>query len=148
MSKIVEDGQTQGMELTSQGAGTYWYLPPECFDVKRVPLITNKVDVWSVGVMLYQMLYGRRPFGHDQSQEQILRNEVMLNAREVQFPTKPSCSAECKDFIKRCLAYRQEDRMDVHQAASHPFMNFKKEKRTSGAKELPTSTVGAALQQV
>ena len=22
-----------GMELTSQGAGTYWYLPPECFEM-------------------------------------------------------------------------------------------------------------------
>lgn len=76
LSKVVDDGQTMGMELTSQGAGTYWYLPPECFEVRRTPLISNKVDVWSVGVILYQMLLGRRPFGHDQSQEQILRNEV------------------------------------------------------------------------
>ncbi len=32
LSKIVDtadDGDS--MELTSQGAGTYWYLPPECF---------------------------------------------------------------------------------------------------------------------
>lgn len=29
--QVVEEGQTMGMELTSQGAGTYWYLPPECF---------------------------------------------------------------------------------------------------------------------
>lgn len=27
---VADDGDT-GMELTSQGAGTYWYLPPECF---------------------------------------------------------------------------------------------------------------------
>jgi tousled-like kinase len=133
LSKVVEEGHTQGVELTSQGAGTYWYLPPECFDVAATPLISNKVDVWSVGVILYQMLFGRRPFGHDQSQEQILRQGVMLNAREVQFPPKPSVSAECKDFVRRCLAYRQEDRMDVHAAANHPYMCFKKEKRASGA---------------
>lgn len=132
LSKVVDEGNTQGMELTSQGAGTYWYLPPECFDIKQVPRISNKVDVWSVGVIMYQMLYGRRPFGHDQSQEQILRNEVMLNAREVQFPAKPSVSAECKDFMRRCLAYRQEDRMDVHAAVAHPLFNMKREKRGSG----------------
>ncbi len=44
LSKIVDDGATQGMELTSQGAGTYWYLPPECFETgQQPPLITNKV---------------------------------------------------------------------------------------------------------
>lgn len=43
LSKIVEEGQSRGMELTSQGAGTYWYLPPECFQLgSRPPVITNK----------------------------------------------------------------------------------------------------------
>ncbi|KAL6769882.1 hypothetical protein ACKKBG_A32735 [Auxenochlorella protothecoides x Auxenochlorella symbiontica] len=129
LSKVVDDGQTMGMELTSQGAGTYWYLPPECFEVRRTPLISNKVDVWSVGVILYQMLLGRRPFGHDQSQEQILRNEVMLNAREVKFPTKPAISQECKDFIRSCLAYKQEDRLDVAAAAAHPYLSVKSRER-------------------
>ena len=101
LSKVVDDGATRGVELTSQGAGTYWYLPPECFEVSRTPRISSKVDVWSVGVILYQMLTGKRPFGHDQSQEQILRNEVMLNAREVVFPSRPAISQECKEFIKR-----------------------------------------------
>ena len=59
------------------------------------------MDVWSVGIIFYQLLFGRRPFGHEQSQEQILRNEVMLNARDVQFPARPSVSAECKDFLRR-----------------------------------------------
>ena len=32
LSKIIDDSHDgTSMELTSQGAGTYWYLPPECF---------------------------------------------------------------------------------------------------------------------
>jgi tousled-like kinase len=119
-----------GMELTSQGAGTYWYLPPECFQTPAnhssnsssmaslmgrpepglfsralnptagggppgvgspaaaahgngLPVISNKVDVWSTGVIFYQMLYGRRPFGEGMGQEQILRESVMLQAKQV-----------------------------------------------------------------
>jgi serine/threonine protein kinase len=50
-----------GMDLTSQGAGTYWYLPPDCFVVgKNPPKISSKVDVWSVGVIFYQCLYGKK----------------------------------------------------------------------------------------
>jgi tousled-like kinase len=48
------------LELTSQGAGMYWYLPPECFIVDQSVRISNKVDVWAIGVIVYQMLYGRR----------------------------------------------------------------------------------------
>lgn len=34
LSKIVDtQDSAESMELTSQGAGTYWYLPPECFIV-------------------------------------------------------------------------------------------------------------------
>ncbi|MEQ2194245.1 Serine/threonine-protein kinase tousled-like 1-B [Xenoophorus captivus] len=113
-----------GMDLTSQGAGTYWYLPPECFVVgKEPPKISNKVDVWSVGVIFFQCLYGRKvhqhvmpssmrlikdrrmtslfvsfpqPFGHNQSQQDILQENTILKATEVQFPAKPQASTEAK----------------------------------------------------
>lgn len=64
LSKIMDDenySPDHGMDLTSQGAGTYWYLPPECFVVgKTPPKISSKVDVWSVGVIFYQCLYGKK----------------------------------------------------------------------------------------
>lgn len=43
LSKLMESqgSGSEGMELTSQGAGTYWYLPPECFDAN--PHISPKV---------------------------------------------------------------------------------------------------------
>ena len=63
LSKIVPDGSmSQGplsVELASQGAGTYWYLPPECFQTHGSVTVSGKVDVWSVGVIFYQMLYGK-----------------------------------------------------------------------------------------
>lgn len=40
---------------------TFRYLPPECFVIgKNPPKISSKVDVWSVGVIFYQCLYGKK----------------------------------------------------------------------------------------
>lgn len=153
------------------------YLPPECFVVgKEPPKISNKVDVWSVGVIFFQCLYGRKvrtmagllavfvnlclmiklcpsfqPFGHNQSQQDILQENTILKATDIQFPVKPVSSNEAKvaelahgccllniithydllilntffnfqAFIRRCLAYRKEDRIDVHQLGSDPYL--------------------------
>jgi len=55
LSKIMSE-ESPDIELTSQGAGTYWYLPPETFDVSGQGVrISSKVDVWSVGVIFYQV---------------------------------------------------------------------------------------------
>ncbi|XP_038044627.1 serine/threonine-protein kinase tousled-like 2 [Patiria miniata] len=127
LSKIMDDdhfnSQEGGMDLTSQGAGTYWYLPPECFQVgQEPPKISSKVDVWSVGIIFYQCLYGKKPFGHNLSQASILEQKTILKATQVQFPTKPVVSSEAKDFIRQCLVYQKEDRVDVLTLAKQPYL--------------------------
>ena len=42
------------------------------------------------------MLFGKRPFGHDQTQERILREDTIIKARKVEFPSRPSVSNEAK----------------------------------------------------
>jgi len=128
LSKIMDSPDpSDSMELTSQGAGTYWYLPPECFITTESVRITNKVDVWSIGVIFYQMLYGKRPFGDGQSQEGVLANNVMLNAREVAFPNSPAISEEAKAFICHCLAYEQALRPNIAELCQSSYVKGKPE---------------------
>ena len=127
LAKIVESN-TDKVQLTSQGVGTYWYLPPECFEEKNKVDISSKVDIWSVGVILYEMFFRKKPFGQNYTQDKLLKDRVMQNAKVVDFPNKPNISEECKDFIRKCLAYHPEDRYDVFQALESPFIKQEKGK--------------------
>ncbi|CAF1660906.1 unnamed protein product, partial [Adineta ricciae] len=123
-----------GMDLTSQGAGTYWYLPPEVFvQGPNPPKISSKVDVWSLGCIFFQCLYGRKPYGHNQSQAAILENQTILKAKEVEFPAKPIISDGAKTFIKRCLAYNVRDRPDVNQLADDEYLRSYPKRTTTNA---------------
>lgn len=63
------------------------------------------MDVWSVGVIFYQCLYGKKPFGHNQSQATILEENTILKATEVQFSNKPTVTNEAK--VRRYLETRK-----------------------------------------
>ena len=87
--------------------------------------MSSKVDVWSVGIIFFQMLYGKRPFGEGKSQEIVLREGIMLNAKQVEFPNDskaPKVSDEAKDFIRACLTHDKQHRPDVLQLCGHPYV--------------------------
>lgn len=124
LSKIMEDDKDT--ELTSQGAGTYWYLPPECFEIGHSPpKISSKVDVWSAGIIFFQMLYGFKPFGHGMSQEKMLIEQTITKSTQsVPFPEgkeSPKVSDRAKDFCRKCLAYHQWERPDVLSVFQDPY---------------------------
>jgi tousled-like kinase len=117
LSKIVEALETGGgpgtfgaggakeTDLTSQGAGTYWYLPPEVFDARpgEPVKISSKVDVWSLGVIFFEILYGSKPFGNNKSQYTILKESIITNdAQYLTFPAKPTVSQETKVSVCVC----------------------------------------------
>lgn len=75
--------------------GTLDYLPPEMCDPKRSDKpYDEKVDLWSLGVLMYEFLVGSAPFEDTpiMTQRRITRGEMSI----------PSfVSSEAKDLIKR-----------------------------------------------
>lgn len=68
------------------------------------------------------MLFGRRPFGDGQSQEKVLMNHTMLNAKEVKFPEHPKVSKGCKEFLRCCLMHDQVYRPSISQLCQNPYL--------------------------
>ena len=74
------------------------------------------------------MLYGKRPFHANVSQQSIASGSLLLGATEVTFDTRPTVSADAKAFIRRCLTYNHRARPDVLAAASDPYLRLAKDK--------------------
>ena len=122
LAKIIEEN-TDYIQLTSQGVGTYWYLPPECFEENKNIAINSKVDIWSLGVISFEMIFNKKPFGQGcSSQKNLVKEKIIQNAYKVEFPQKPEISDDLKDFIINCLKYNKKERYDVFQAFNSKFI--------------------------
>jgi len=60
--KIIDFGLAEvlGTQSLARGAGTYAYMAPEDFESGEQS--DRQSDIWSVGIVLYEMLAGTRPF--------------------------------------------------------------------------------------
>ena len=118
------DSEHSNISLTNPGMGTYWYLAPETF-YENHPMITSKVDVWATGIIYYELLYGQKPFGHNMSQQNIVKNKIILNASTVNFPEDSNLeiSESAKNFIRECLMYDPNDRLNPEQAFNHEYFS-------------------------
>lgn len=78
--KILDFGLSRGESDIGHGTGTPAYMAPELLDPSRPP-IDARVDVYSLGVLLYEMLCGSRPYDENRLEallEAIRRGEVSL----------------------------------------------------------------------
>lgn len=113
--------------------GTLDYLPPEMVYRKKYG---SHVDVWGLGVLLYEFLVGKPPFV-DSNQDETYRK---IKRGNVSFPEHVSREAE--DLIRRMLAKKPEDRPTLTQVLEHPWTQMSCQ--VNQAKKLRTMYGGTA----
>ena len=111
--------------MTSYGVATYWYFAPECFENNQNSKITTKVDIWSLGIILYEILFNKKPFCIDiNTPYSMFKNNVIHNEDSIDFPNDVNISDNCKEFIINCLKFNQNERYDVYQALNSKFIQY------------------------
>jgi len=114
-------------------AGTPAYLAPEIvtkmIDEKVNIEYTAAVDAWTLGILLYELYFGKTPFAAGDPRR--LYKGILEN--KVEFPHDsgiPEAPFQMKDLIRKCLEKDPNKRYRVHEKlsgkmpliSSHPFV--------------------------
>lgn len=78
-------------------------------------------DIWSVGVIVYTLLSGLRPFEEDEKYPLFVK--VASGGYTFDSPEWEQVSPLGKDFVKRMLQVDFSQRMTVDDALTHPWIN-------------------------
>jgi len=94
-------------ELASTTTGTVYYMAPEVLFEEGA---TFPADLWSVGVMFYEMLTGRLPFGNLHTPIGALAELIKSGRHEPACSVRREVSPELSAIVDRALSKRPAER--------------------------------------
>jgi len=118
LSKMEESG------VMATACGTPGYVAPEVLAQKPYG---KAVDVWSIGVISYNLLCGYPPF-YDENDANLFA-QILKGEFEFDSPYWDDISEEAKDFIRSLMCVNVEHRLTCHTALEHCWITGKQSER-------------------
>eukprot|EP01133_Synstelium_polycarpum_P012793 gene12793-15012_t len=118
--KIADFGFARFIDVQSLSdtfCGSPLYMAPEILHRKNY---TVKADLWSVGVILYEMLVGEPPYNCSTVVDLLHQ----LETSRVRIPSSVAISRECQDLLYSLLQTNEMNRISWDDFFSHPWLGF------------------------
>lgn len=139
--KTIEQSMTEGV-------GTPHYMAPEQFFKKNFGLngdLSERTDIWGLGVIIYWMLSGKLPFGHESKDYEEIREQITTGT-----PDYDIIPLRYVNLLKGALAKKAENRIasthELYAALPEPTTNSPLAEGsgafTATVMEMPTSLSG------
>ena len=90
--------------------GTRVYSPPEWINLRAYK--PEGLTIWSLGILLYNMVCGDIPFERD----------GQISRAQLTWVPQSKLSLEVKNLIQGCLMVNTQERLTLSQVASHPWL--------------------------
>lgn len=116
--KLADFGLAKRAErMQGEVKGTPDFIAPEVYSNQEY---THMVDYWSLGCLVFEMLYGKPAFGNEGNEKRYTR----ILSGKFTFPAEVKTSEEAKSLIRRLLDVNPATRLGangVQEIKNHPF---------------------------
>ena len=97
--------------------GSPLYMEPLLFEknLKFEQIENKKVDIWSLGILTYELLFNHNPFYNNKFDDSAINDLIANFKRETyifDFQIRKEISFQVISFINNCLQYNQDKRID------------------------------------
>eukprot|EP01084_Bolivina_argentea_P283339 485215_1 len=121
--KLIDFGDAEMAKpnkIYTEFVGTPPYMSPERLG-KHNSIELKKSDLWSIGVLAYEMYCHQRCFKGD-TQQKVFSNIICGNWN---WNSNRMPSAQMKDFVSKCLDLNVDTRLSAQQALQHMWFDDK-----------------------
>ena len=82
---------------------------------------TDTADIWSAGIIMYEMIYGRNPLSGVKDYNEL--EAFMINTVAIDIPPKNDITEECLNLLKRLLTKDSDHRITLKELYTHKWLN-------------------------
>ncbi|EGR34357.1 protein kinase domain protein [Ichthyophthirius multifiliis] len=111
-------GMNSQLKLTY--LGTPLYMSPQILAEEN---FSSKCDIWSLGMMFYELLYGRTPWT-GKTPSELLEN---IKKKQLEFAENPARSDIVKDMLRKMLVISDQERINWEELFQHKIIKFDNE---------------------
>ena len=123
LAKVIPEGIATTVQLgVATGLGTVAYLAPE--GLRADADVDARIDVYALGLMLWQMIAGRHPY------QDVLRNTTELIRRQIYVDPEPISAIAglptyVDEFMRRAIAKKRDDRFSTMAEMARALMTLR-----------------------